>query len=228
MRDTTLNTIAITIFSLTMASLLGPMVHLSPVVPAVGVVAIVGLVTVDQLGLQGRMGHVFTDWLAWAVPEQRQRVITHEAGHLLVAVLLEIAVVDYALTTWEAWQRGLPGQGGVIFDPVPLTSAIAGGSLSSQWVDRYCQVWMAGIAAEQLIYGQAQGGQDDYLALQLMWQQLDRPVAEGSIKQRWALLQAKALLERHRPLLETVADAMANRQSAEECRKLIFQAVAEL
>ncbi len=221
MRDTTLNTIAIVIFLTTMASLLGPLVHLSPAVVA-GVAATgLGVFTLDQLNLQGRLGNLLTDSLAWLSPDHRQRVLHHEAGHFLAAVLLDIPVDAYTLTTWEAWKRGLPGQGGVIFgfndtDPKTLQER-----QTPQWLDRYCQVWMAGIAAEQMVYGNALGGDDDVRALTLLWQGLGRSATESSIKQRWAALQAKTLLEKHQAAFETLVEAMAARQPVDICRELI-------
>jgi len=224
MRDSTLNTLAILIFGLTMASLLGPMLHLSPLVPALGTALLLGLATVDQWGLQGRVGHILTDWLALGSAPQRERVLHHEAGHLLTALLLDIPVQDYALTPWEAWRRGLPGQGGVVFDYEAIRHTLAAGTLPAQWVDYYCQVCMAGIAAEQLVYGNAQGGQDDRLSFQAFWQQLDRPMTEAPIKQRWATLQAKTLLERHQDTFEALVAAMAERQPLTDCRALVQQA----
>lgn len=228
MRDTTLNAIAIVIFGTTMASLLGPLVHLSPAWVAGAAAVGLGVFTLDQLNLQGRIGNLITDALAWFSPEHRQRVIHHEAGHLLAALLLDIPVQDYALTTWDAWRRGLPGQGGVIFgfgesagqgwDEVTLPP-----SPTPQWLDRYSQVWMAGLAAEQLIYGNALGGDGDVQALRQLWRGLGKSDLDATIKQRWATLQAKTLLETHRETLDTLANAMAERASVATCRSLVEQ-----
>jgi hypothetical protein len=221
MRDTTLNTIAIVIFLVTMASLLGPLVHISPAVVA-GVAATgLGVFTLDQLNLQGRVGNILTDSLAWLSPEHRQRVLHHEAGHFLAAVLLDIPVEAYTLTTWEAWKKGLPGQGGVIFGFSDLDPQVLQERQTPQWIDRYCQVWMAGIAAEQMVYGNAIGGDDDTRALKILWQGLGRSEAESVIKQRWAALQAKTLLEKHRPAFDALLEAMATRQPVEDCCKTV-------
>lgn len=157
MGQVTLNLIAITIFLTTMAALLGPLVHISPGVPAIVIVTVLGLAIVDQFSWQGTLGNLVVGSLSRLAPEQRQRVIHHEAGHFLVAHLLGIPVTDYSLTTWEAWRKGFPGQGGVQFLEGPLTT----GQLPAQLLNRYCTVWMAGIAAEQLTYSNALGGQDD-------------------------------------------------------------------
>lgn len=221
MRDTTLNLIALSVFGVTMISLVGPLISLSPVVPAVATVGMIGLVTLDQLGLQGRVGNLVVDWCSWASPEYRQRVLYHEAGHFLVATLLGIPVVAYSLNTWEAWKQGLPGQGGVVFDTQELEQTVAQGQIPAQLLDRYCRVWMAGIAAEQLAYGTAIGGSDDRLKFAQLWQQLDRPAAEAQTKQRWAALQAKTLMEANRPALEALVEALDQRQSVEVCQQII-------
>jgi len=242
MRDTTLNAIAIVIFGTTLASLLGPLVHLSPAWIA-GLAAVgLGVFTVDQLNLQGRIGDLITDALAQFSPDHRQRVIHHEAGHLLAALLLEIPVQGYTLTTWEAWRQGLPGQGGVIFGfgdhrdnrpeqspSQPLGPGIADGespglrplNLNPQWLDRYSQVWMAGLAAEHLIYGNSLGGEGDVQALRQLWRGLGKSDLEATTQQRWATLQAKTLLENHRAALDALVNAMAERASVETCRALV-------
>lgn len=223
MRDVTLNLIAIAVFSLTMLSLLGPLVSLPPAVPAVVTAALLGVVSLDQIGLQGRMGNILLDSFSWASAEYRQRVLRHEAGHFLVATLLEIPVVAYTLNTWEAWRQGLPGQGGVVFDTTALEQPLAQGQISSQLIDRYCRVWMAGIAAEQVAYGDAVGGSDDRQQVAQLWRQLDRPAAEGILKQRWAVLQAKTLIENNREAFEQLVAAMEQRQPAEVCQQIVQQ-----
>ncbi|MBD1919076.1 MULTISPECIES: ATP-dependent Zn protease [Cyanophyceae] len=218
MRDTTLNTIAVVIFGVTMASLLGPLINLSPAVVAVFAAAGLAVFAVDQLGLSGRIGDILMDTVAWASPEHRQRVLHHEAGHFLAAVLLEIPVEAYTLNTWEAWKQGIPGQGGVVFGP---SDPAALARLTPQTIDRYCQVWMAGIAAEQMIYGDAQGGGDDTAALGQFWTVLGRSPAEAPLKQRWATLQAKTLLEKHRDTFDALVTAMGDRAPVADCCALV-------
>lgn len=225
MRDVTLNLIAISVFTFTLSSLLGPWLHLSPVVPVVATVGLFGLITLDQTGLQGRLGNILVDWLSWASPEHRERVLRHEAGHFLVASLLGIPVVDYSLTTWEAWRKGLPGQGGVVFNTEALETDLAQGQVPAQVVDRYCRIWMAGIAAEQICYGQALGGADDRRTFSQLWQSLDRPLGEATLKQRWATLQAKTLIEQHQTAYAALVVAMGQREPVEACQQLIQTSV---
>ncbi|HIK44069.1 MAG TPA: ATP-dependent Zn protease [Leptolyngbyaceae cyanobacterium M65_K2018_010] len=222
MRDTTLNTIAIVVFLTTMASLLGPLVNLSPAWVAGCAATGLGLFTLDQLNLQGRLGHILTDALAWLSPEHRQRVLHHEAGHFLAAVLLEIPVEAYTLTTWEAWKRGLPGQGGVVFGH-PEAQTLPVPCWTPQTLDRYAQVWMAGIAAEHLIYGNAWGGDRDTQTVSQLWQGLGLSPQQASMKQRWAALQAKTLLENHRAAYDALVTTMEQRASVAVCRQVIQQ-----
>lgn len=221
MRDTTLNLIALSVFSFTMMSLLGPLMSLPAVVPAVTAAGLLGLATLDQLSLQGRLGNILVDGFAWTSSEHRQRVLCHEAGHFLVASLLGIPVVAYSLNTWEAWRRGLPGQGGVVFDTQVLAADLDQGQISRDLLERYYRVWMAGIAAEQTVYGEALGGSDDRQKFVQLWQQMGRPAAEGAVQQRWAILQAKSLIATHQATFEALVAAMGRRESVEACRALI-------
>jgi hypothetical protein len=117
MRDTTLNTIAVVIFGVTMASLLGRSCTcrqrwwrcLSPWGWG-------SLASTSWAG--GAYWRHLMDTVAWASPEHRQRVLHHEAGHFLAAVLLDIPVEAYTLNTWEAWRQGIPARAAWCLAPV--------------------------------------------------------------------------------------------------------------
>jgi len=222
----TLNLVAIAIFSITMTSLIGPLVGISPVVPALITFGLMGAATVDTLSLQGRGGTLLIDWLAQFSPEHRERVIRHEAGHFLIAHLMDIPVTDYTLTAWEALRQGQPGRGGVTFDTQELEQQVARGELPAQLVDRYGAVWMAGIAAEQLTYGNAQGGNDDRQKFHILWQQIQRPQAECEVKLRWSALKARTLLESHRPAYEALVEAMTQRRPVADCIELVQRSLS--
>jgi hypothetical protein len=221
MSQTALNLVAITIFTLVMSTLLGPWLHLSPVVPAIAAFGLLGLATVDTLGWQGRGATLLVDWVAGFSPDHRDRVLRHEAGHFLVAHLLNIPITGYTLSAWEAFRQGQPGQGGVSFSSQELDAELERGVLSDQLIDRYCTVWMAGIAAENLLYGNAEGGGDDRQKLRILWTQLRRSSEQGLLKERWALLQAKTLIETHRAAYDALVDAMTSRLSPDECHQQI-------
>lgn len=224
MNQTSLNLIAISVFILTLSSLLGPLFNLSPAVPAIAAFSLLGLASIDNFGFQSKGSTLLIGLLANASPHHRDRVLRHEAGHFLVAYLLEIPISDYTLNPWEAFQQGNPGLGGVSFADEELTLQLQQGVLKAQLLERYCTVWMAGAVAETLTYGKAEGGTDDRQKFRLVWtQQLGRSLAECETKERWASLQARNLIEQHRSAYEALVEAMARRASVSECYHLIQQ-----
>jgi hypothetical protein len=221
MGQLTLNLIAISIFTVTMGMLVGPLVQIPQAVPVVAIALLAGIAVLDQASFNGTMGNLLINGLNRLSGDERERVIHHEAGHFLVAYLLTIPVTDYTLSAWDAWKKGLPGLGGVQFDTTDLEATLKTGQLPAQTLNRYCTVWMAGIAAEQLVYGQAQGGQDDRQKFSILWQQLQRPIQEGQVRQRWAALQAKTLLAKHQEAYTELVAAMAADQPVADCLALL-------
>jgi hypothetical protein len=225
MSNTTLNLVAIAIFSVVMASLLGPLIQLSPAVPAIATFAVLSLFTADIFAWRGQMGNLLVDSVAQFSPEHRDRILHHEAGHFLVAHLLGITVTGYSLNAWEAVRQGQPGRGGVQFTDDALTQELESGQISVSTLDRYCTVWMAGSAAERLIYGDVQGGADDREKFQLLWGQLRRPAQDCDMKQRWSALRARTMLETHRGAYEALVEAMRRREPVEACCRQITAAM---
>lgn len=223
MRPITLNIIAVTIFLMTLSVLLGPLIHLSPTIPASIVFVLLVLGAVDAWGLQGQGSSIVLDILEGSSGQTRERIIHHEAGHFLAAHLMEIPVSGYALNAWEAFQQGQKAQGGVRFNDEELLKQLQQGQISAQLLDRYCTVWMAGIAAEQLVYRAASGGSDDRQKIRILWRQLQRSATEAKIKERWAILQAKAILEKHQSAYEALVEAMIQRTPVAECYRLLEQ-----
>ncbi|MGF1513918.1 MAG: ATP-dependent Zn protease [Elainellaceae cyanobacterium] len=220
MSQTTLNLAAIAIFSITMTSLIGPLVGVSPAVPATVAAAMLAAATLDRFGFEGRGGTLVIDWFARFSPDHRMRVIHHEAGHFLVAHLMDIPVTGYTLTAWEALRQGRQGRGGVEFDTQEVETYLRRGELPAEVVERYGSVWMAGIAAEQLVYGNAQGGGDDCQIVRQLWQQLKQP-GQAETRIRWGQLKAKTLLEANWPAYESLVEAMSQRESLAQCIQAI-------
>lgn len=223
MSKTALNLIAICVFAMTLSTLLGPLLNISPYVPAIATLTILGLGTLDTLTWQGQGVNLLLDWLASASPEHRARVVRHEAGHFLVAQLLGIPVSGYALSAWEAFKQGQPGQGGVTFDDRELASQLQQGILSAQILNRYGIVWMAGIAAETLIYGNVEGGTEDRQKLGSLLENLGRPLSEYPQQERSFTLQARTLLQSHWKSYEALVVAMEQRASVTECSRIVAQ-----
>ncbi len=227
MNQLSLNLVAIGIFTITMTSLLGPLINVSPLVPAIATAGILGLATLDTLSWQGQGSTLLLDWLAGFSAAHRDRVIRHEAGHFLVAHQLGIPATGYTLNAWDALKQGYPGQGGVRFDAQELDAAVQQGTLPGQLLDRYCTIWMAGIAAETLIYGNVEGGADDRQKLRGLLAQLGLPPTELEQKERWSLLRAKTLLQDHPAAYEALMTAMTEGAPVSECRQAIAQHLAQ-
>ena len=132
MNELTLNLLAIGVFLMTLSVLLGPLLNFSSAIPAIVVGAVLSAVTVDVFSLEGKGGNLFLDWLAAFSPLHRERIIRHEAGHFLVAQLLEIPVTDYSVSAWEAIRKGFSGQGGVQFDTSVLDGELRAGRIRSE------------------------------------------------------------------------------------------------
>ncbi|QIR38187.1 ATP-dependent Zn protease [Tolypothrix sp. PCC 7910] len=217
MSQTALNLIAISIFLMTLSVLLGPLLNISPAIPAVATFAILGIATFDSFSLQGKGGTILLDWLASFTSEHRDRILHHEAGHFLVASLLGIPISAYTLSAWEAWKQGQPGQGGVTFNDAELVSQLEAGKISAHILDRYCTVWMAGIAAETLVFQNAQGGADDRAKLVGVLANIGFSGANAQQKQRFHTLQAKNLLQENWSSYQALVDAMRQSASIADC-----------
>ena len=222
MPQTALNLIAIGIFLMTMTSLLGPIFQIPPVVPAATTFGILALATADTLSWNSRGVSLLLDLFASA--EQRQRIIKHEAGHFLTAYFLGIPITGYTLTAWEVLRQGQLGSGGVSFDTQALIAKPFELEKMRLTLERFCTVWMAGIAAEKIVYGDSQGGAEDRQQLRQALTMAGLPEIGYSQKERWAQLQATNLLTRHQQAYEALVDAMSQRASVAECYAAIQQA----
>jgi len=223
MEQTALNLIAIGVFGMTLSVLLGPMLNISPAIPAITTLGVLSLATLDSFRFQGKGVTLLLDLLAGARSEHRDRILRHEAGHFLVAYFLGIPITGYTLTAWEAFKQGQPGLGGVTFDSQELSPDALNVGAMRLTLERFCTVWMAGIAAETLIYGGAEGGGEDRQKLTEALILLGRPATESPVKERWATRQAQTIIQEHWESYEALVTAMEQRASVAECCQVIQQ-----
>jgi hypothetical protein len=228
MSQTAINAIAIFVFLMTFSSLAGPLLHISPVVPAVVAIGVLGFGTLDTLNWRGQGMTLILDWFAQFSSDHRTRVLHHEAGHFLVAHLQQIPITGYALNAWDAFhQQGQVAKGGVEFDWAAIAVDLQTYSENPttaearSFLDRYAILWMAGIAAEQIKHGEAVGGAEDRQRLRLALTQLSYPMAEIETKERWALLQARTLIQVHLSAYDRLVEAMQRKASLDECYQMI-------
>lgn len=223
MNKTTLNLVAISVFLMTFSILLGPLVNLSPMVPAVATLAILGIATFDSWNFSGRGGTLFLDLIGGFSQEYRERILYHEAGHFLVAYVLGVPVKSYTLSAWETLKQKQKGLGGVTFDDIELLSQFEKGRISARILERYYTIWMAGIAAEKLVYSDSSGGADDKNKLMGILKSLGFSQSTCEQKQRFSILQAKTLLENNWTAYEALVDTMRERATVEECENILIK-----
>lgn len=170
----------------------------------------------DSLALKGM---VFERIYQMLFPEYAEKVLAHEAGHFLAAYLHGLPVQGYVLSASEALDAGIPGQAGTLFSDDELFAELRMGKLTNRAIDRYSIVAMAGIAAEAINYGEAEGGESDVAALLRLLTTLQPPWTEGSVRSqaRWAVLEAVLLLRRNEGAFIALRDAMRERKSLGEC-----------
>lgn len=171
---------------------------------------------VDQLALRGA---VFEGIYRGLFPAYREKVLKHEAGHFLAAYLHGLAVRGYVLSAAEAVRAGIPGQAGTLFEDEELFADLRKGVLSNRAIDRFSIVTMAGIAAEAIHYGEAEGGESDVAALIRMLTTLSPPWKEQVVREqaRWAVLEAVLLLRQNVKAYDALCEAMRERKSLGDC-----------
>lgn len=167
---------------------------------------ILTLATVDAIFLGGScLAQISCIW-----PPYRRRVLVHEAGHLLTAYLMGCPIRGVILDPIVAMQMGIQGQAGTQFWDEKLENELAEGRLSGTAFDRYCMVLFAGIAAEALVYGEAEGGENDENLFRSICLLLQPPlsVAEMSNQARWSVLQSYNLLKWHKQAHKAAVKAL--------------------
>ena len=133
-----------------------------------------------------------------------------------------IPVTGYVLSAWEALKQRQSGQGGVSFDDRELAGSLDKG-ISAQLLDRYCTIWMAGVAAETLVYDRALGGGDDRTKLIAVLTPLGFSASACEQKERFCTLQARTLLQENWSAYEALVGAMQQRTDLDECCRIIEQ-----
>lgn len=209
-RQISLNLVAICVFGMTLSSLVLPLLEVSSTIPIVIIFAIIVITTVDGLFFNSIVATLIIDTIASRLPTYRQRILHHEAGHFLVAHLLDIPITGYTLSAWESLQAGQSAQGGTIFAPPPA-------EISAQLLQNYCTVWMAGIAAENSIYDRAEGGSEDRQKLRGVLFLSGKQQQEIVTQENLATLRAKTLIQNHWEAYQALVIAMGDKTAVAEC-----------
>ena len=186
---------------ISLAAILGPALGLSPwIVTLIAGLGLGGL-TLDAARFGGRGGHV----LAEALPGGRarlRRIAIHEAGHLLVARQEEMAVRQVLVGSLACLRAGFNTSGSTELEPPPHAK------LPAEELRRWSRVLQAGMVAEQLIYGQSVGGNDDRALLGRLWGLSGQDVDTAQREQRRARREVEAQLRASQQQLQSEADAL--------------------
>jgi len=125
-----------------------------------------GAALYDQIFMNGALSETCVKILS---PQTQAKITRHEAGHFLCSYILGCPVEGYVLSAWGALEdprfRGRGVSAGTSFFDPDLSNQIEKSKITRSSIDRYSVIVMAGIAAEAVMYGRADGGAGDEQAL---------------------------------------------------------------
>uniref|UniRef100_A0A0A9BCB9 Peptidase M41 domain-containing protein n=1 Tax=Arundo donax TaxID=35708 RepID=A0A0A9BCB9_ARUDO len=186
--------------------------------------AILALATADALFLGGTcLAQISCFW-----PPYKRRILVHEAGHLLTAYLMGCPIRGVILDPFVALRMGIQGQAGTQFWDEKMEKELAEDHLSSTAFDRYCMILFAGIAAEALVYGEAEGGENDENLFRSLCILLNPPlsVAQMANRARWSVMQSYNLLKWHKKAHRAAVKALEDGHSLSTVIRRIEEAIA--
>jgi hypothetical protein len=180
----------------------------------------------DRIILNGAIQETVAKILA---PETQPKITRHEAGHFLCAYLLGCPVEGYVLSAWAALADARFGDRGVsagtsFFDPL-LSKQIGDSKVTRSSIDRYSIIVMAGIAAEAVNYGRADGGAGDEMALIAFLSQMNGPPSANPSwnditirnQARWGAMQAVLILREYKECNDALVDTLERGGSLGDC-----------
>ncbi|CAN6237258.1 unnamed protein product [Urochloa humidicola] len=185
--------------------------------------AVLALATADAIFLGGTgLAQISSFW-----PPYKRRILVHEAGHLLTAYLMGCPIRGVILDPFVALRMGIQGQAGTQFWDGKMEKELAEGHLSSTAFDRYSMILFAGIAAEALVYGEAEGGENDENLFRSLCLLLNPPpsVAQMANRARWSVMQSYNLLKWHKKAHRAAVKALEEGHSLSVVIRRIEEAI---
>jgi len=192
----------VAVLVVTLLALLGPLLGLSPWFTTALVALALTTLTVDAARFGGRGGHLLAETLPGGLLRLR-RIALHEAGHVLVAEREGVAVAAIHVGSLACLRAGLSAGGTTVLAPP------GSARLPLEELRRWSRVLLAGMAAENLVYGESEGGADDRSLLGRLWGLSGQDVATAQMEQRRARREVEQWLRAERSRLEAEADRLA-------------------
>ncbi|XP_042472017.1 uncharacterized protein LOC122054590 [Zingiber officinale] len=180
--------------------------------------------SLDSIYFYGGVKNLMLDTIGHISSQKyHNRVIQHEAGHFLIAYLLGVLPKGYTLTSWEALikENSLNVQAGTAFVDFEFLEEINAGKLSAKMLNRFSCIALAGVAAEYLLFGYAEGGLADIDKLDKLLKSLGFTQRKADSQVRWSVLNTVLLLRRHEKVRSQLAEAMALGKSVGSCIDII-------
>eukprot|EP00899_Mesostigma_viride_P000976 jgi/Mesvir1/1087/Mv17599-RA.1 len=187
-------------------------------------------VSVDQVANGGGLSSLVLDTCGRvASVEYRERVVQHEAGHLLVAYLVGRLPKAYCLSALDAFVKygAFNVQAGTRFVDYDFNRAVLAGQMPAELLDSVTCVALAGVCVEYLYFRGAEGGLSDILQMDVMMRALRFSQKKADDQVRWAVLSTITLLRRHRALHLKVAEAMARGETVGACIAIIEKGLVD-
>ena len=182
-------------------AIVGPLLGVSPAWIVLAVALSLGALTVDSASFGGRGGHVLAEALPGGEARLR-RIAIHEAGHVLVAGHENMVTGPVLVGSLACLRAGLNTNGSTALE------APGQAKLAEEDLRRWSRVLQAGMAAEQLIYGESVGGMDDRALLGRLWGLSGLDVAVAQREQRRARREVDSLLKQRQADLEAEAERL--------------------
>ncbi|MEY3757185.1 MAG: hypothetical protein RLZZ263_339 [Cyanobacteriota bacterium] len=182
----------------------GPLLGISPAWIALLAALALGALTFDAARFGGRGGHLLAEALPGGEARLR-RIAIHEAGHVLVATEEAMPIGQVRVGTLACLRAGLNTNGSTELEPP------AHAKLPEAELRRWSRVLQAGMAAEQLVYGESLGGADDRALLGRLWGLSGFDVAMAQREQRRARREVDQLLKQRQAALESEAERLLSK-----------------
>jgi hypothetical protein len=190
--------------------------------------ASLALLVSDQIFLKGACFETVYQTL---FPEYKENIIYHEAGHFFISYLLGVPVRGCVTNAWEARKYpDIRGQAGTIFYDNRLEEELNRQKISRTSLDRMTVVVMAGIAAEALKFGRAEGGAADEQTLISFFSSVSPPwnIVRVQGQARWGVLQAILLIKEHQAAYDALVEALREGRPVGDCIDVIEKNLPEI